>query len=152
MSNNKAIALQTRHIVDTMNDKGHKIDSIYMSGSQAKNLPLMRLFATVLQMPILLPPNPSAAVVLGSAMLGRFAYEQAQDGPIETQDEAQARGQGSRLWDIMVEMTQPAERIEPRTGKEGERERRLLNAKYEIFLENVENQRRWREKIAAAAA
>ena len=28
----QAIALQTRHIVDEMNAKGHKIDSIYMSG------------------------------------------------------------------------------------------------------------------------
>lgn len=28
----EAIALQTRHIVDEMNAKGHKIDSIYMSG------------------------------------------------------------------------------------------------------------------------
>lgn len=28
----EAIALQTRHIVDTMNKNGHKIDSIYMSG------------------------------------------------------------------------------------------------------------------------
>lgn len=28
----EAIALQTRHIVDEMNARGHQIDSIYMSG------------------------------------------------------------------------------------------------------------------------
>ena len=28
----QAIALQTRHILDEMNSKGHVIDSIYMSG------------------------------------------------------------------------------------------------------------------------
>ncbi len=28
----EAIALQTRHILDEMNAKGHKIGSIYMSG------------------------------------------------------------------------------------------------------------------------
>ena len=29
----EAIALQTRHIVDEMNARGHQIDSIYMSGT-----------------------------------------------------------------------------------------------------------------------
>jgi ribulose kinase len=113
----------------------------------------MQLLSTVLQMPIVIPPHPSAAVVLGAAMLGRFAYEQAQSGAIETQADALARGkEGERLWEIMVDMTQPATRVEPRKGTEGERERRLLDAKYEIFLESVETQRRWRDKIATAAA
>ena len=39
----EGIALQTRHIVDEMNAKGHTIRSIYMSGGQAKNIPLMLL-------------------------------------------------------------------------------------------------------------
>lgn len=149
----EAIALQTRHIVDKMNEKGHSIDSIYMSGSQAKNLPLMRLLATVLDMPIVIPPHPSAAVVLGSAMLGRFAYEAAQTHPIENQADAdRAAKDGGRLWDIMVEMTQPASRVEPKTGDEGRREKKLLDAKYEIFLESIEIQRRWRKRIAEAVA
>ncbi|KAL1411710.1 hypothetical protein Q8F55_002676 [Vanrija albida] len=150
----EAIALQTRHIVDTMNKNGHNIDSIYMSGSQAKNGPLMRLLANVLQMPIIIPPHPSSAVVLGSAMLGRFAFEQSQSGEISSQAEAEAAGdrEGSKLWDIMVDMTQPATRVEPRGGKEGERERKVLDAKYAIFLEQVETQLRWRKLMAEAAA
>lgn len=149
----EAIALQTRHIVDKMNEKGHKIDSIYMSGSQAKNLPLMNLLATVLDMPIILPAHASAAVVLGSAMLGRFAYEAAQTHTIETQADADKAAQdGSRLWDIMVAMTQPAKRINPRVGEEGAREKKLLDAKYDIFLESIEIQRRWSKRVAEAAA
>ncbi len=31
----EAIALQTRHILDEMNSKGHAIDSIYMSGESS---------------------------------------------------------------------------------------------------------------------
>jgi len=113
----------------------------------------MNLLATVLQMPIIIPPNPSAAVVLGAAMLGRFAYEQSANGPIKSQADAQ-RGEkdGAKLWDIMVEMTQPATRIEPKKGNEGERERKLLDAKYEIFLEQVAAQQRWRARIAEAVA
>ncbi|KAL7419484.1 hypothetical protein Q5752_006322 [Cryptotrichosporon argae] len=151
----EAIALQTRHIVDEMNDKGHSINSIYMSGSQAKNGPLIRLLATVLQMPIVIPPQPSAAVVLGSAMLGRFAHELSAAAPqrITTQADAEKLGsdKGAFLWDIMVDMTQGATKIEPRTGKEGDVEKKLLDVKYAIFREAVEVQRRWRDMVAGAA-
>lgn len=109
----------------------------------------MGLLATVLNMPIIIPPHPSAAVVLGAAMLGRFAHESS---PIKTQEEANAAGESDKLWKIMVEMTAPAERIEPRSGTEGERERRLLNAKYEVFRESIEVQLRWRRMIAEAVA
>lgn len=84
----EAIALQTRHIVDEMNAKGHKITSIYMSGGQAKNIALMQLFADTCNMPVVLPYSHSEAVVLGAAMLGRFA--------------AEGSGDSSKLWDIMV--------------------------------------------------
>ncbi|ORY31026.1 hypothetical protein BCR39DRAFT_527906 [Naematelia encephala] len=152
----EAIALQTRHIVDEMNDKGHKIDSIYMSGSQAKNAPLMSLLATVLQMPIIIPPQPSAAVVLGAAMLGRFAYDLStarQNRPIATQAEADNVGKSEHdaLWQVMVSMTQPAIRVEPRTGKDGDSERKLLDVKYKIFRESVQVQRKWRDMIHQVA-
>ncbi|RXK34702.1 ribitol kinase [Tremella mesenterica] len=151
----EAICLQTRHIVDEMNAKGHRINSIYMSGSQAKNSALMRLLATVLNMPVVIPPQPSAAVPLGAAMLGRFAHEisaSRQDTPFKDQQDALDAGKkdGLKLWDIMVEMTQAGKRIEPRTGKEGEREKKLLEVKYKIFREAVDVQRRWRDMVAEA--
>ncbi len=58
--------------------------------------------------------------------------------------------EGDQLWDVMVEMTQRAHRIEPRTGTDGEREKRLLDVKYRIFRESVEVQRRWRGMVAEA--
>ncbi|WRT64772.1 uncharacterized protein IL334_001706 [Kwoniella shivajii] len=151
----EAIALQTRHIVDEMNAKGHKIDSIYMSGSQAKNGPLMRLLSTVLSMPIIIPPQPSAAVVLGAAMLGKYAYDittQRQGKTLTTQDEAEnaSKENGNKLWDVMVSMTHPGKRIDPRNDQFGEREKSLLDVKYKIFREAVEIQKRWREMIAKA--
>jgi ribulose kinase len=88
-----AIALQTRHIVDTLNNAGHKITSIYMSGGQAKNVELMQLFANVCSMPVVLPLDSGGAVVLGAAMLGKFAAEAGSSGK---------EGQAERLWDIMV--------------------------------------------------
>lgn len=58
-----------------MNAKGHAVRSIYMSGGQAKNTALMQLFADTCGMPVVLPQSSGAAVVLGAAMLGRFAAE-----------------------------------------------------------------------------
>ncbi len=93
----EAIALQTRHIVDQMNAKGHLIRSIYMSGGQAKNAPLMQLFANTCNMPVVLPQNSGAAVVLGAAMLGRFAGEAQGDTK-----KLAIENRGEALWDIMV--------------------------------------------------
>lgn len=79
-----------------MNASGHAITAIYMSGGQAKNLMLMQLFANTCGMPVVLPENSGAAVVLGAAMLGRFAAESGKKGKM-TEEE-----QGEALWNIMV--------------------------------------------------
>jgi glycerol kinase len=148
----EAIALQTRHIVDSLNEKGHSITAIYMSGGQAKNLMLMQLFADTCGMPIVLPFEHSGAVVLGAAMLGRFAA-QTQGKPALAEKE-----QGEVLWDIMVrslcrtfykvlsslfkvEMTPQGTLVAPGASA---KEKKLLAAKYKIFRETIEIQKRWR--------
>ncbi|KAJ4472041.1 Pentulose kinase [Lentinula aciculospora] len=139
----EAIALQTRHIVDEMNAKGHSITSIYMSGSQAKNIPMMQLFADTCKMPVVLPFDEGAAVPLGAAMLGRFAAEAAKKG-VKTMSEDQ---QGELLWKIMVEMTPPGTIVKPATSG---REKKLIEAKYKIFREAIDIQYRWRKQIEEA--
>ena len=95
----EGIALQTRHIVDSMNARGHVINSLYMSGGQARNRALMQLFADVCNMPVVLPASVPDAVSRGSAMLGRFAVEaSASDMPRHNR----ADELGETLWDIMV--------------------------------------------------
>ena len=83
-----------------MNAKGHTIQSIYMSGGQAKNAMLMQLFANTCNIPVVLPQSSGAAVVLGAAMLGRFAAE------AQGKSEKLAREKrGQALWEIMVSPT-----------------------------------------------
>ncbi|KAI0922037.1 hypothetical protein AcW1_004143 [Taiwanofungus camphoratus] len=140
----EAIALQTRHIVDQMNASGHAISSIYMSGGQAKNTALMQLFADTCSMPVVLPQSSGAAVVLGAAMLGRFAAEAGAMG-----GRVGLRGkQGEALWNIMVEMTPPGTMIVPSASP---KEKKLLEAKYKIFLETIDIQNRWRKEMEEAA-
>lgn len=115
----------------------------------------MGLLATVLNMPIIIPPQPSAAVVLGAAMLGKFAHDLSTSlgKPLTTQEDAvEAQKQGGKLWDVMVQMTQHGSRVTPRSEEEGVREKKLLDVKYKIFREAVEVQRRWRGMIAEVEA
>ncbi|KDQ65060.1 hypothetical protein JAAARDRAFT_28723 [Jaapia argillacea MUCL 33604] len=136
----ESIALQTRHIIDTLNTSGHSISSIYMSGGQARNGPLMQLLANVCRMSVVLPKEVETAVVRGSAMLARFAHEVGSEG---------GEGGGERLWNVMVEMTPAGTMVAPNAS---EKEKRLLEAKYKIFRESIEIQKRWREEMEVAAA
>ena len=75
-----------------------------MSGGQAKNASLMQLMADVCNMGIVLPKDSKEGkkgcvidpVVLGSAMLGRYADEASKA------DAKGREGQPERMWDIMV--------------------------------------------------
>lgn len=67
----------------------------------------MQLFADTCNIPVILPFSPGAAVVLGSAMLARFAAEvhQLEGGKALTMQQDVDRASDmhrERLWDIMV--------------------------------------------------
>ena len=129
------IALQTRQIVETMNASGHGIRSIFMSGSQCQNEILMDLIATACGMPVLIPNYPNAAVVHGAAMLGAKAASADKDGNTEP------------LWDIMARMSKPGRVVRSR-GDAGEK--RLLDVKYEVFLDQCRTQQEYRRRVDEA--
>ena len=126
------IAMQTRHIIETMNGSGHSIRSIFMSGSQCQNKILMELMATTCGMPVLIPRYVHAAVVHGAAMLGAKAASADQHG--KTKD----------LWSIMDHMSKPGNVTKP---NKDEGEKRLLNAKYKVFLEQCATQQAYRKNV-----
>lgn len=77
------------------------------TGGQAANTSLMQLFSDVCNIPVILPYSHSAAVVAGSAMLGRFAAEVAAErryAVLETQEDVEKASyeHRERLWQIMV--------------------------------------------------
>ncbi|PWY98462.1 Pentulose kinase [Testicularia cyperi] len=160
----EAIALQTRHILQEMNAKGHKIDSIYMSGGHVKNPVFMQLIADICRVPVQLPFSSSASVVAGSAILGRFAAEVAdpvasaasgQHAPqtptaIDNQQTAEKASfeHSNHLWDLMVRMTKPGTLVFP---TKDESLTSLLDVKYKIFLESITIQRKWQSMVADVA-
>lgn len=81
----------------------HKISFIYVSGGQAKNRALMQLLANVCGIPVVLPANSDASVVLGAAILGRFAKEVSDwRATRHGADELSIIERNKILWSIMV--------------------------------------------------
>ncbi|ERT00023.1 ribitol kinase [Sporothrix schenckii 1099-18] len=132
------IALQTRQIVDTMNAAGHELRSVFMSGSQCRNDLLVSLVATACGLPVVIPRYDNAAVVHGAAMLGAKAASGGAD-----------KGATEPLWTIMSRMTQAGRVVHP---SDNVREVKLLQAKYEVMLDQLKTQRAYRSKVDAAVA
>ncbi|KAJ5300573.1 uncharacterized protein N7443_005575 [Penicillium atrosanguineum] len=129
------IALQTKQIVETMNEAGHSITSIFMSGSQCQNDILVGLIASACNMPVVIPRYIHAAVCHGAAMLGAKAAS------------ADSQGKTEDLWDIMDRMSKPGKKVMP---TEDAKERTLLQAKYKVFLEQCYKQQSYRQLVDEA--
>lgn len=68
----QAVAHGTRHIIDALNAKGYRIDTILACGGGTKNPVFIREHADITGCKIVLPREPEA-VLLGSAVLGAVA-------------------------------------------------------------------------------
>ncbi|MDB6169329.1 MAG: ribulokinase [Verrucomicrobia bacterium] len=68
----QAVAHGTRHIVDAMNARGYRIDTLAACGGGTKNPVFLREHADITGCEIVLPKEPEA-VLLGAAMLGAVA-------------------------------------------------------------------------------
>ena len=155
----EAIALQTRHIVDEMNQSGHHIEAIYLSGGgQARNRIYAQLVADVCGLRVQMPSETSASVVVGAAILGHLAADvthsragtvRATESVLRTQAEADAVAptHSERLWTIMAQATPPGQSVWPTDDSAW---RAHFAAKYRIFHECIQLQRRWRAEMDAA--
>ncbi|KAF7180079.1 hypothetical protein CNMCM7691_009245 [Aspergillus felis] len=126
------IALQTRQIVQVMNQAGHKISSVFMSGSQCRNNILVHLIASACDMPVVIPCYVNAAVCHGAAMLGAKAASSDKQG--KTTD----------LWTIMARMSKHGKAVYPTTNRH---EKTLILAKYQVFIDQCRRQREYREVV-----
>ncbi|PQO35250.1 ribulokinase [Blastopirellula marina] len=74
----QAISYGTRHIIESMNAAGYRIDTIFACGGGTKNLIFLREHADITGCRVVLPKEPES-VLLGSAMLGAVASGERND-------------------------------------------------------------------------
>ena len=72
MATVQAVAHGTRHIIDTLNENGYGIETIFACGGGTKNPVFLREHADITGCRIVLPREPEA-VLLGAALLGAVA-------------------------------------------------------------------------------
>ncbi|XP_026521737.1 FGGY carbohydrate kinase domain-containing protein isoform X2 [Notechis scutatus] len=68
----QAIALGTRHIVETMQVAGHHINTLFMCGGLSKNPLFVQMHADIIGMPVVLAQEVES-VLMGAAILGACA-------------------------------------------------------------------------------
>ncbi len=118
----QALAHGTRHIVDTMNARGYRIDTLVACGGDTKNPVFVREHADITGCRVVMPTEPEA-VLLGAAMLG-----------------AVAAGAQPSLQAAMVQMNTVERVIEAATGGVHEYHAR----KHRVFMRMHEDQLAYR--------
>jgi len=122
----QALAYGTRHIIDSMNAAGHRIERIVICGGGTRNPLLLQEHADAIGHDLHLVEEEDA-VALGAALLA-----------------ATASGAFSDLPAAAAAMVRPGGRIAAR-AEEGA----FHEAKYQVFLQLYDDQRRCRERMAA---
>lgn len=119
----EAVAHGTRHIIDAMNARGYRIDTLIACGGDTKNALFVREHADITACTVVMPREPEA-VLLGAAMLG-----------------AVAAGAHPSLQAAMTAMNAAERIIEPAAG-----ETYAFHArKHQVFLRMYEDQLAYRQ-------
>lgn len=121
----QGLAYGTRDIIDALNAKGYRIDTILATGGGAKNPLFLREHANATGCRILLPQEPDS-VLLGAAMLG-----------------AVAGGVHPGLREAMATMSRVGSEIRP-----DPQARQFHDAKMNVFRAMYADQLRYRERMA----
>ncbi|CCE61996.1 hypothetical protein TPHA_0B03240 [Tetrapisispora phaffii CBS 4417] len=134
------IALQTRHIIDTLVTHGHGITAIYMSGGHCKNKLLMELISNCCVLPLVLSKYIDSSVVFGAAILGSVAAK------INSMKENKLEySLNDVLWSQMKLMTPKGTLMMPKSEKSVLR--KYLQAKYEVYLDMIDTNIKYRKKM-----
>ncbi|EEQ10033.1 Ribulokinase [Yersinia mollaretii ATCC 43969] len=125
----QALALGTRHIIETMNQNGYKIDTMMASGGGTKNPIFVQEHANATGCAMLLPEE-SEAMLLGSAMMGTVAA-----GVFESLPEA------------MAAMSRIGKTVTPQTNKI----KAYYDRKYRVFHQMYHDHLRYQELMREEA-
>ncbi|ANJ93667.1 FGGY-family carbohydrate kinase [Serratia plymuthica] len=125
----QAIALGTRHIIETMNQSGYSIDTIMASGGGTKNPLFVQEHANATGCAMLLPEE-SEAMLLGGAMMGTVAA-----GVFDT------------LPDAMSAMSRIGKTVTPQTNKI----KSYYDRKYRVFHELYNDHMKYRRLMQEEA-
>ncbi|XP_062479141.1 FGGY carbohydrate kinase domain-containing protein isoform X4 [Pezoporus occidentalis] len=113
--------LGTRHILETMQAAGHRINTLFLCGGLSKNPLFVQMHADITGKPVVLSKEVES-VLVGAAILG-----------------ACASGDFASIQEAMAKMGKVGRVVQP-----NHEHKRFYDKKYEVFLRLVEHQREYR--------
>ncbi|NP_001087170.2 FGGY carbohydrate kinase domain-containing protein [Xenopus laevis] len=116
----QAIALGTRHILETMQTAGHHISTLYLCGGLSKNPLFVQMHADITGLPVVLSKEVES-VLVGAAILG-----------------ACASGDFPSIKEAMEKMSKVGKIIFP-----NHEDKRFYDKKYEVFLKLSSHQKEY---------
>ncbi|XP_056453704.1 FGGY carbohydrate kinase domain-containing protein isoform X1 [Gadus chalcogrammus] len=117
----QALALGTRHILETMTKAGHDITTLFLCGGLSKNPLFVQIHANTTGLPLVLP-HQTEAVLVGAAILGACASQEY-----------------TTIQDAMKIMAKVGEVVWPKQEL-----RSFYERKYRVFLSLVDHQREYK--------
>ncbi|XP_074953563.1 FGGY carbohydrate kinase domain-containing protein isoform X5 [Phalacrocorax aristotelis] len=117
----QAIALGTRHILETMKAAGHHIDTLFLCGGLSKNPLFVQMHADITGKPVVLSKEVES-VLVGAAVLGACASRDF-----------------ASIQEAMAKMGKIGRVVQP-----NHEHKRFYDKKYRVFLKLVEHQREYR--------
>uniref|UniRef100_A0A8D2L684 FGGY carbohydrate kinase domain containing n=1 Tax=Varanus komodoensis TaxID=61221 RepID=A0A8D2L684_VARKO len=117
----QAIALGTRHIVETMQAAGHRVNTIFMCGGLSKNPLFVQMHADIMGMPVVLAEEVES-VLMGAAILAACASKDF-----------------ASLQDAMEKMGRVGRIVLP-----NHKDKRFYDKKYQVFLKLVQHQQEYK--------
>ncbi|KAJ1550377.1 hypothetical protein HK096_007254, partial [Nowakowskiella sp. JEL0078] len=126
----QSLAYETKYIIDTINQGGHCISELFMSGGMAKNDLLTQIISDICQMKVIIPKFIDEAVILGSAICGATAAELSVISDYSEEDLTRI------LCGNMVSMAQVEKVIEP---TESSNQKKYHEKKMAVLLQMYEN-------------
>ncbi|XP_050162520.1 FGGY carbohydrate kinase domain-containing protein isoform X2 [Myiozetetes cayanensis] len=117
----QAIALGTRHILETMQAAGHDINTLFLCGGLSKNPLFVQMHADITGKPVVLSREVES-VLVGAAILA-----------------ACASGDFASIQEAMAKMGKIGRVVQP-----NHEHKRFYDKKYEVFLKLVEHQKEYR--------
>ncbi|XP_078034707.1 FGGY carbohydrate kinase domain-containing protein [Augochlora pura] len=118
----QALTYGTRHILDTLETAGHKIEELLVCGGLSQNPLFIQIQADVLGLPVLCPVEKES-VLIGAAILGSYAA-----------------GKFSNIYDAIKTMAGSANIVKPKDEC-----RKYHLQKYRVFRKMVLDQHNYRE-------
>ncbi|KAG9289194.1 hypothetical protein G9A89_022503 [Geosiphon pyriformis] len=142
-----SIGFGTREIIESLNNAGHQVTTLLLSGGLCNNSLFVETLANTTLCVVVLPRYIEASVVFGAAICGAMAsgvfVEECEDNS-DHQDDTKIQRNTLTLWEVMTQMSEAGNVVNPTKNS---KEIQFNELKYKVFKMMREDQFKYRKEM-----